>query len=168
MYMDAEPAITYGREVLGEPKKLASSSLYRSGGAMHGFVERQGVRLMDLRAQLKDDLGPCWTSSAAFNVKATPAADGASCETDAVVTHVAFENNLIRRLAGEGRVVLESGPHDPCGDIPVRETRGATYLEGDFEGSGTSIGTIDRDAFFPYLLGRMDDFTLLDTAAEMG
>jgi hypothetical protein len=50
----------------------------------------------------------------------------------------------------------------------VRETRGATYLEGDFEGSGTSIGTIDRDAFFPYLLGRMDDFTLLDTAAEMG
>lgn len=166
MYMDAEPAIMYGREVLGEPKKAASSSLYRRGSAMHGFVERRGVRIIDLQADLKDDLGPLRTSSAAFNVKAAPAADGSSCEADAVVTHVAFENNFSKRLSGEGHVILQSNLHDPCGDIPVYETRAATYLEGDLEGSGRSVGTIDKDAFFPYLLGRMDDFTLLDTEAQ--
>lgn len=167
MYMDAEPAIIYGREVLGEPKKAASSSLYRRGTVMHGFVERRGVRLIDIRADLKNDLGPCRTSSAAFNVKATPSADGTSCETDAVVTHVAFENNFTRRLAGDGCVVLQSNPHDPCGEIPVLETKGATYLEGDLEGRGASIGTIEKDAFFPYLLGRMDDFSLLRTDAQL-
>lgn len=167
MYMDAEPAIIYGREVLGEPKKGAASSLHRRGNSMHGFVERRGVRLIDIRAKLDEDLGPCRTTSTVFNVKASPGADGASCETDAIVTHVAFNNNFTRRLAGEGRVALRSNPHDPCGDIPVIETRGAMYVEGDLEGRGTSIGTIDRDAFFPYLLGRMDDFGLLDTEAEI-
>jgi acetoacetate decarboxylase len=46
MYMDAEPAVIFGREVLGEPKKQATSRLFRRGSAMHGLVERDGVRLM--------------------------------------------------------------------------------------------------------------------------
>ena len=43
--------------------------------SMHGYVERLGVRLIDIRAVLDKDLGPGTASGANFNIKATPAAD---------------------------------------------------------------------------------------------
>jgi acetoacetate decarboxylase len=167
MYMDAEPALMYGREILGEPKKKATSNLYRRGNAMHGYIDRNGVRLVDIRATLDKDLGPGTASGANFNIKATPAADGMACETDAVVTLAEFNNNLTKRLEGTGTLELKSGAHDPCGDLPIVELRGASYVEGDLIASAKAIGTIDRHAFFPYLLGRMDDWTLLDTENDI-
>jgi acetoacetate decarboxylase len=86
MYMDTDHAIMLGRDVFGEPKKRATSNLYHRGKSMHGYVERLGVRLIDIRAVLDKDLGPGMASGANFNVKATPAADSTSCEDDAVVT----------------------------------------------------------------------------------
>lgn len=167
MYMDAEPALVYGREVLGEPKKKADSNLYRRGHKMHGYVERHGVRLIDISGTLDMDLGATTATGANFNIKATPAADGTSCETDAVVTLAEFENKLTRQVTGTGTVTLKSNDHDYCGDLPVAEVLGASYVEGDLIAKARAIGTIDKDAFFPYLLGRMDDWSLLDTEREL-
>lgn len=167
MYMDAEPAVTFGSHVLGEPKKLASSRLYRRGNSMHGFVERAGVRLIDIRAVLDKSIGPATTEGATFNIKARPATDGTSCEEDAVVTLSRFRNTLDRREDGTGNIVLRSGPHDPCGDIAVVEVLSASYVEGDLSASASSIGRIDKHLFFPYLLGRMDDWSLLSTEHDI-
>src|SRR3954452_3086471 len=50
IYMDSEPPLVFGREVFGEAKKLARSGLFRDGGRVHGWVDRNGARLFDLRA----------------------------------------------------------------------------------------------------------------------
>ena len=99
--------------------------------AMHGFVERSGVRLIDIRAVLEKDLGPGKASGANFNIKATPAADGASCEDDAVVTLAEFDNVLSVRREGTATLTLGSSDHDPVSDLEIVSVRGASYLEGD-------------------------------------
>jgi acetoacetate decarboxylase len=163
MYMDSDPAIMFGRDVFGEPKKRASSNLYHQGNTMHGFVERSGVRLIDIHAVLEKDLGPGKASGANFNIKATPAVDGASCEDDAVVTLAEFDNVLSVRREGTATLTLGSSDHDPVSELEVVSIRGASYVEGDLIARAKAIGRIPKNAFFPYLLGRMDDWSRLDT-----
>jgi acetoacetate decarboxylase len=167
MYMDTDHAIMLGRDVFGEPKKRATSNLYRRGNAMHGYIDRLGVRLLDIRAVLDKDLGPGTASGANFNIKATPSADGTSCEDDAVVTIAEFDNNLTVRREGKGSLKLGSNPHDPVGELEIVELRGAAYVEGDLIARARAIGRIPKDAFFPYLLGRMDDWSLLNTENDI-
>jgi acetoacetate decarboxylase len=156
-----------GRDVFGEPKKQATSNLYRRGAAMHGYVERLGVRLIDIKAVLDKDLGPGTASGANFNIKATPAADGTSCEDDAVVTLAEFDNKLTVRREGSASLALGSTPHDPLRDLEIVELRGASYVEGDLIARAKAIGRIPKDAFFPYLLGRMDDWSRLNTEDDI-
>jgi acetoacetate decarboxylase len=167
MFMDSDPAIMLGRDVFGEPKKRATSNLYRRGNAMHGYVERNGVRLIDIRAVVDKDLGPATLSGANFNIKAQPAADGTSCEDDAVVTLAEFDNSLTVRREGRGAVKLLSTIHDPVADIRIVTIRGASYVEGDLVARARTIGRIPKDQFFPYLLGRMDDWSQLDTETDI-
>jgi acetoacetate decarboxylase len=163
MYMDTDPAIMFGRDVFGEPKKRASSNLHHRGNAMHGYVERLGVRLIDIHAVLEKDLGPGEASGANFNIKATPSADGASCEDDAVVTLAEFDNVLSVRREGTAALALGSSIHDPVSELEIVKVLTASYVEGDLIARAKAIGRIPKDAFFPYLLGRMDDWSRLDT-----
>ena len=112
-------------------------------------------------------MGPGTASGANFNIKATPAADGTSCEDDAVVTLAEFDNNLNVRREGRADLTLASNPHDPVGDIEIVQLRTASYVEGDLIARARAIGRIPKDAFFPYLLGRMDDWSLLDTERDV-
>jgi len=167
MYMYTDHAIMLGRDVFGEPKKRATSNLYHRGNSMHGYVERLGVRLIDIHAVLDRDLGPGTASGGNFNIKATPAADASSCEEDAVVTLAEFDNKLAVRREGSATLRLGSTPHDPVGDLEITQIRSASYVEGDLIARARAIGRIPKDAFFPYLLGRMDDWSLLDTESDI-
>src|SRR3954463_10596718 len=80
MYMEGDAAIIYGRDVFGEPKKQASSALYRRGDHFHGWIERHGQRLIELNAELGTDLGPSETEGINYNFKARPSADGVGLE----------------------------------------------------------------------------------------
>jgi acetoacetate decarboxylase len=163
MYMDTDAAIMFGRDVFGEPKKRAESNLQRRGHSMQGTVDRNGTRLIDIRAELDEDLGPATVSGANFNIKATPAADGSGCESDPALTLAEFDNTLTVRRAGSGRLALGTSLHDPLGDIDTVSLRGASYVEGDLIARARTIGYLPKEAYFPYLLGRMDDWSALDT-----
>ena len=64
MFMDTDQAIMFGRDLFGEPKKRATSDLRHNGVSFHGYVERFGVRLIDIRAELTTDLGPATVQGA--------------------------------------------------------------------------------------------------------
>ena len=57
MWMDGDVPTIYGRDLFGEPKKLAESRLHRRGDEYSAWLERGGVRLLELHAQLPTDLG---------------------------------------------------------------------------------------------------------------
>ena len=165
MWMSTDRAVVFGRELFGEPKKQAHFGLARSGASALGIVERDGVRLLQIQANLTQDLGAGQEESATFNIKALPASDGNGLEADAVLTHAAFENNLTSRLAGTAELTLKGTPFDPLDEIPVAEVRRAVYVEGELSSRARSIATIPAKAFLPYALGRMDDWSRLDTLA---
>lgn len=163
MYMDADHAIMFGRDFFGEPKKRATSDLRRNGQSIHGYLDRCGVRLIEIRAELTKDLGPGTASGANFNIKAFPASNGVGCEDDPFLTLAEFDNTLSVRREGPGSLRLASSVHDPLGDIPVVTLRQASYVEGDLIARARTIARIPAEAFVPYLYGRLDDWTALDT-----
>jgi hypothetical protein len=107
-------------------------------------------------------LGPGTASGANCNIKATPAADSTSCKDDAVVTMAESDNILTVRREGRAELTLASNP-----TIRLATSRSyswtASYVEGDLIARARATGRIPKDAFFPYILGRMDDWSLLDT-----
>ncbi len=163
MFMDTDQAIMFGRDLFGEPKKRAVSDLRRNGPSIHGYVERCGVRLIDIRAELTTDLGPATAQGANFNIKAVPASNGVGCEDDPYLTLAEFDNTLRVRKEGPGALVLGSSVHDPLADIKVVELRNATYIEGDLISRCRTIARLPGKEFVPYLYGRLDDWTALDT-----
>jgi acetoacetate decarboxylase len=163
MFMDQDSAIVFGRDLFGEPKKQAHTTLQRRGDFMHGYVERHGVRLIDIRATFTKDLGPATASGKNFNIKATPAANGEGCEDDPVLTLAEFDNRLSVRREGTGVLRLGSTVHDPLGDLKIVKVVRANYVEGDLFTRCRAITRLDRTAYVPYLYGRLDDWSQLDT-----
>jgi len=166
MFMDGDVPAFFGRDLYGEPKKLARVSLFRQADRAHGFIERDGVRLIEIDARLEADRGPSEGTSADFNVKATLAADGQGLEHDATITLAEYRAaTRVDRpaVAGAADVHVRGTVHDPLDELPVLEVLGAAYREGDMAATCRAIGTIPAADFFPYALGRHDDYALLDT-----
>ncbi|MBS1879918.1 MAG: acetoacetate decarboxylase family protein [Actinobacteria bacterium] len=165
-YMDGEAATIFGREVFGEPKKIARSTLRRRGDLMRGTIERRGVALITLEAELRRELGPFEATRESYNVKSRPAADGRGLEEDAILTRAHYEISARVALEGEGRVDFGGSVHDPLDEIPVAEVLRAAYFEGDLRATVAVAATIPAAAFAPYHHGRNDDWSALATAVD--
>ena len=163
MFMDQDHAIIFGRDLFGEPKKQATSRLQRRGDVMHGHVERLGTRVIEIEATLPVRREPGREKGANFNIKALPSCTGAGLEDDPVLTLAEFDNHLTLRREGTGTLALRSTAHDPLADIEVCTVRGASYIEGDLLSTCRPLARLPADEFVPYLYGRLDDWSLLDT-----
>ncbi|MEQ8660612.1 MAG: acetoacetate decarboxylase family protein, partial [Gammaproteobacteria bacterium] len=131
MYMDRDQPIIYGRELFGEPKKQATSRLHKSGNRMNGRVDRYGVPLIEIDAELGADEGPSEGDGINFNYKAIPATHGIGLEWDAALTCAYFRSNVRVHRSGRGVVRLGHGVHDPLDELPVVEVSAARYVECD-------------------------------------
>lgn len=167
MWMDGDVPTIYGRDLFGEPKKLAESGLHRRGQEYSAWLERGGVRLLELHAQLPTDLGPSEAEGVNFNFKARPAANGIGLEEDAILTRATFHTIVRKARAGTGSLTLRGTVHDPVDELPLVSIAGAAYVEGDLLGSCASVATVPGEVFLPYHYGRHDDWSALDTERSM-
>ena len=163
MYMDADPAIIFGRDLFGEPKKQAASQLYRAGDRFHAWVDRGGTRLVELHADLPRDLGPSTGEGVNFNFKARPAVDGRGLEEDAILTLATFRTTVYAAREGSGAVVLGSTVHDPLDELPVQSVVHASFVECDIAAESRAVTTVPAADFLPYHHGRHDDWSALNT-----
>jgi acetoacetate decarboxylase len=163
MYMQSEVPLIYGRELFGEPKKIASTGLIRRGDNFRGWIDRGGARLVELHGEMSQDTGPFDVEGYNFNFKARPAANGIGLEEDAVLTRAKFDVHATASLEGAGSVVLRGTVHDPLDELPVRSVVKATYMECDLIGACEAVATVPAGVFAPYHHGRQDDWSALDT-----
>jgi acetoacetate decarboxylase len=163
MYMNSDVPTIYGRDLFGEPKKVAESELRRRGDAFRGYIERGGVRIVELQAEMSKDLGAFDAEGYNFNFKARPAANGSGLEEDAILTRARFDVHATAALEGAGSVVLRGTVHDPLDELPVRSVTRASYTECDLIGSCEAVATTPAGVFAPYHHGRHDDWSALDT-----
>jgi acetoacetate decarboxylase len=163
MYMDNDIPMVYGRDLFGEPKKLATSNVYRHGDVFSGYVDRLGTRLIEIHAQLPTDLGAFEGEGVNFNFKARPAANGAGLEEDAILTRATFETRGIAAREGTGTLSLGGSVHDPLDELPIVSIQRAAFVECDLIASCQAVATTPADVFLPYHHGRHDDWSALDT-----
>lgn len=163
IYMDSEPATVFGRELFGEPKKSATTGLVVEGDRVEAWIERHGVRLIELQAELTSDHGPSESARATFNYKARTAAGGRGLQEDAILTRADFTTSLIAHRTGTGSVRLTGGPHDPVDEVEIVEVRRVVYGEDESRVRCTAVATVGAEAFLPYHYGRQDDWLALDT-----
>jgi acetoacetate decarboxylase len=164
-YMDGDAATIFGRDVFGEPKKIAAANLRRRGTAMRGTLVRHGVTLLTLEGELDRDNGPFETTRESYNIKSRPAADGRGLEEDAILTRAHYEIAARVALEGRGRIAFTGTVHDPLDEIPIAEVRRATYFEGDLAAEVEVAARIPAAVFAPYHHGRNDDWSALASFA---
>lgn len=163
MYMDGDAPTIYGRDLFGEPKKLARSALHRHGAAHHGWLERNGVRLIELHGMLDRTLEPFEAQGVNFNFKARPAANGIGLEEDAILTQATFDTRATAVREGAASVTLRGTVHDPLDEIPVQSVVTGRFIECDLIAACRAVATTPADVFLPYHHGRHDDWSALDT-----
>ncbi|HVX32221.1 MAG TPA: acetoacetate decarboxylase family protein [Solirubrobacterales bacterium] len=165
MYMDNDQPTLYGRDLFGEPKKIATASIFTTPTGYRGYIERRGVRLVELEVEGAEDVGPARVSANNFNIKARPAADGVGLQEDALVTCAVFENDIRANHEGTGKVRLRGTRHDPLDEIEVVEVLSGRQIEVDMEARTSVVGTIPAADYEPYFYGRgADDWSALDTS----
>jgi len=167
-YMDGDAPTIFGRDLFGEPKKIATATLRARGTAMRGTIARHGVPLIELEAELERDNGPFEATRESYNVKSRPAADGRGLEEDAILTRAHYEISGRVSREGHGRIALSGTVHDPLDEIPIREILRATYFEGDLAATVEVAARIPAAVFAPYHHGRNDDWSALASAGVEG
>jgi len=163
MPMSTDAAVIFGRELYGEPKKLAKIIFERQGEHVWGSAERYDIRYMSLRGRM-DGPGPTGRHQlSTFHFKYLPRPDGSGFDHPPLLVHITTEVNVQAAERGRGELVLRDSPHDPVADIPVVQTLGAVYAEGVFYTSGRVLCEVNPEAFLPYAFGKMDP---MDVVAE--
>ncbi|MFJ3906710.1 acetoacetate decarboxylase family protein [Streptomyces sp. NPDC090025] len=158
MPMTHERALTGGREVFGEPKKLGEVTVEREGLVVTARLARHGIAFVEVRGAVSEELTPPEpTEKTDFYFKFLPAVDGSGFDGDPVLVHC-VRNEKVRKLERiTGDVVLRESMYDPVADLPVRRLVEITIGEKTTDQKGRVVERIDPSALLPFLHQRYDD-----------
>ncbi|WP_367324138.1 acetoacetate decarboxylase family protein [Streptomyces sp. HUAS ZL42] len=158
MPMTHERALTGGREVFGEPKKLGEVTVERDGLAVRASLARHGIAFVEVRGAVSGGLPlPEPSRKTDFYFKFLPAVDGSGFDADPVLVHC-VRNERVRRLERvTGDVVLRESVYDPVADLPVHRLLGITLGEKSSDQRGRVVERVSAQALLPYVHQRYDD-----------
>ena len=154
-------AVTVGREIFGEPTKLARVVFDATDEHVWGHAERHEVRYLSARGRFDEDADVGRHEFSTFQFKFLPRSDGAGFDCAPRLLHVTSTLNATTARRGRGELVFRESAHDPLADIPVRQVVEAVYREGQSYMSAHVLCEVDPEAFLPYSFARNDSLDLL-------
>jgi acetoacetate decarboxylase len=166
MQMSTDAAIIFGREVFGEPKKYAKTTLERSGNTFKGRVERYGSPIIRIEATMQKKEPPTEGGFINFHYKFLPKCDGQGLEGDPVLVMASFKTKPTLIESGTATLALANTVLDPLGEIEIVKVLGASYVEADTYSRCQALARIEAEEFLPYAYGKSDDYAALDNEAE--
>lgn len=149
-------AVTFGRELYGEPRKLAKIIFERQDEHIWGFAERHDIRYMSLRGRMTGAAAQGRQQTSSFFFKFAHRVDGVGFDGPPLLVHVTGDTNVTVAQRGRGELVFRDSPHDPVADIRVRQVIEAVYSEGHGYTSGRVLCEVDPDEFLPYAFSKVD------------
>lgn len=162
MPMSTDAAVIFGRELYGEPKKVAEINVSEDEDKFVGTVQRYGVTYMEIQGQSCEILeGGDSGIQNRFYFKYMPAPDGVGFDNDPVLVLVRHTGSTRRVERLEGDLILRESDHDPVVDIPILDVRSVMYSEGDSYTHGEILDRVPGESFLPYMFGKVDDLELL-------
>ncbi|MFG2331428.1 acetoacetate decarboxylase family protein [Streptomyces sp. NPDC048604] len=158
MPMTHERALTGGREVFGEPKKLGEVTVERDGLVVRAVLARHGIAFVEVRGAVSGPLPlPEPADKTDFYFKFLPAVDGSGLEGDPVLVHCVRHEKVRRLEAVTGDVVLRESMYDPVADLPVRRLVEITVGEKTTDQKGRVVERVAAEVLLPYIHQRYDD-----------
>jgi acetoacetate decarboxylase len=137
LYIDSDAGLAFGREVHGQPKKLATPRLEHRGDLTVGTVERNGIEFITTTAAYK--LAPAELGDLSFhfpfqenlNYKAIPQIDGTPALAQITARRLA-EVEVHGCWRAPGTVELRPNAQAPVWRLPVRDQLDAYFWQADF------------------------------------
>ncbi len=148
-----------GRDVFGFPKKMANIHLEKSGQRVHGWVEREGVRFIEIEVTLSDPIPELPPMGPTYLFKAMPKAD-LTPGFDGPVFLVAQKTEIAARSVelGSAKMALRPAEHDPWAELEDPKVTVAFYLESDNTMlPGKILAKVDPELYLPHYY-KMTDF----------
>lgn len=166
--VDDEFPIAVGRELWGEIKKRGSSRVRRDGDSYHGVVERRGLTLLEIDADISGpELAPHSYRGAGFDIKMFPNSRAQGLEYQPLLNIWDISVKYTSYREGTGTLRWGESEWDPTFTIPVHSVGKATASQYVAHWPlGEQIPIEDPDNIYPrYLWGRAyDDPTRLPIA----
>jgi acetoacetate decarboxylase len=156
--MTTERSVIGGREVFGEPKKLADVSVERDGDSVVAKVTRKGITYAEIRGTVAEQLEtPAPRQTLSFYYKFLPAVSGDGFDADPMLVHVTRNEKTKSAHRVDGEVILRDSDFDPVADLPVRRLVSITLSERTSDQQGRVVEHVKADLMLPYIHQRYDD-----------
>lgn len=130
LFVSGDMPVTIGREMWGEGKKTGTARLYRDGNECYGYTERNGVRLIEIEADLGPDLGAYSNVVKDWELKAQPHTTGLGFQNKVVLSCLDTAEDYRVTREGPATLKLAGTAMDPLDTIPVVSVGKAFYAEG--------------------------------------
>lgn len=159
--MSTEQAVIGGREIFGEPKKIADIAVSRDGDEVVGSVTRMGVTYLELRGKVMETLAtPPPREQIRFFFKFLLSPDGSGGGFDAEPTLVYGHCDEVSETSErvDGEVILRESPFDPVADIVVKNLVSMEYTMRAGGMWGEVIEKVPAAEFMPYVHQRYDNY----------
>jgi len=159
MPMSTDTAVTFGRELFAEPKKLADIRLNEHWPHVTGTVTRHGITYIEIAATFEQHPEPVDRQGESFHYyfKYLPAANGRGLAHDPELVRVTHRGRTHAIARGTATLTFRESPHDPVIDVPVLSVGGATLSEGETHTTAEVVATVPADQFLPHAYGKVDD-----------
>lgn len=154
-------ALIFGREMYGEPRKLAKLIFEEQDEHVWGSAERSEIRFLSMRGRCSEPARTGRQETSRFAFKYLLRSDGSGFDSPPQLVHISreFTNTVARR--GRGELVFRDSSHEPVIDLPVNQVIDAVYTEGQGYTSSRTLCQVDPDVFLPYAFGKLDCFEVI-------
>lgn len=160
-------SVTLGRELYGEPRKLATVLVDRrpvgAGVRAVGSCTRRGVTFLEIAGDFDHQPEPGRTERTEIDLvlKHFPAPDGHGFTSDPQLVRVERRVSVRSSVDGLGSVTFRESMHDPVIDLPIGPIDQAILADADISVSASVVATLGADELRPWSLAKTDRLDLL-------
>ena len=162
MPMTTEQSLIGGREVNGEPKKLAEVEVHRDGDAVSAHVARMGSVICEVNGRISGTRENYEIAKTDFWFKLSPSCEAAGVlDQDPLLVYGEKTEKTRLHESIDGELILKEAPLDPVADLVVRRMVDLNWTERASTQVGRVIGPVPRSGLEPYIHQRYDDLSVL-------
>jgi len=162
MPMTTEQSVIGGREINGEPKKLAEVEVTREGDQVSARIARMGSTVCEVTGRVTGRRDNYELEKTDFWFKLSPSCEEAGVlDQDPLLVYGEKTERTRVHEAIEGEFILKEAPLDPVADLVIRKLVDINWTERASTQVGRVIGPVPRADLAPFMHQRYDDLSVL-------
>ena len=162
MPMTTEQSTIGGREINGEPKKLAEIEVTRNGSRVEATLSRLGFVLCEIVGTVTESRENYEMAKTDFWFKLSPSPEApGELDQDPLLVYGEKTERTRVHEGIEGELIIKESPLDPIADLVVRRMVDLNWTERSSTQVGRIIGPVPRADLVPFLHQRYDDLSVL-------